>query len=172
MTKIIDEYYQATAQRLYNYPQYKAMLKSAIDYQHKAVERLAASPGAITTYGERMAAGTGDKAGPERVAQFDRDLWKANRTIEHLQSIVHPVEYALQVLSPDELLVVCLRFWGVTHPVLFAQGTKGAKWEDFESRGFSRMTAIRICNAARWKMREIIFPCRRDEYQTGVIPVE
>ena len=170
--KIIDEYFQATAQRLYNYPQYKAMLKSAIDYQNKTVERLAASPGTTCQYGERVAATTGAKDGTEAREQYERDLWKANRTVEHLQGIVHPVEYALAILNQEELLIVCLRFWGVTHPVILTQGNRGIRWEDFEGHGYSRMTAIRICNQAKRKIREIIFPCRVDEHHTGIIHVE
>ena len=170
--KIIDEYFQATSQRLYNYPQYKAMLKSAIAYQNKTVERLAATPGATYQYGERVAASTGEKSGTEIREQYDRDLWKANRTIDQLQGIVHPIEYALQVLDLDELLVVCLRFWGVTHPVLFDQGTRGIQWDEFEGHGYSRRTAIRICNQAKWKIRAILFPCRVDEHHIGIIHVE
>ena len=175
----LDEYYQATAQRLYNYPQYLAMLNTAIINRDTALGKIGEVNSTISRYSERTAASTDSLTGPESYADKQEtlrlDLWRAEKTINQLKNLVQPMAEALSTLEPEEAEVIALRFWGLKSPANLGAfdycGLKGKKWDDLEEYGYSRTTAIRICGIAKWKVRNIIFPCRQDE-GTGIIAVE
>jgi hypothetical protein len=178
-TRKLDEYYQATAQRLYYYPQYLAMLNTAIINRDTALGKIGEVRSAISQYSERTAACTDSLTGPESYAATQEilrlDLWRAEKTINQLKNLVQPMAEALSTLTPDEAAVIALRFWGLKSPAnlgaLDYSGLKGKKWDELEEHGYSRTTAIRLCTVAKWKIRSMIFPCRQDE-GTGVIAVE
>jgi hypothetical protein len=175
----LDEYYQATSQRLYNYPQYLAMLNTAVINRDTALAKIGEVNHPISRYSERTAASSDGLTGPESYTDTQEtislDLWRAEKTINQLNNLVQPVSGALSTLTPEEVLVISLRFWGVKSPLNLgafdASGMKGIKWEEFEGHGFSRRTAIRICAQGKWKIRNVIFPCRQDE-GTGIIAVD
>ena len=179
MAKVIDEYYQATSQRLYNYPQYLVMLSNAIIYRNTVQAKVGEVNHPISQYSERTAASTDSLTGPENYTdaqdQNQRDLWKANKAINQLQNIVQPMGDALSVLSQDEARVISLRFWGLDNPKILkifdSDGLQGKTWDEMEEFGYSRSTAQRTCNKARRQIRDAIFPCRQDE-GTGIIVVE
>jgi hypothetical protein len=175
----LDEYYQATAQRLYNYPRYLSMLNTAIINRDTALGKLGNVNHPISQYSERTAAASESMTGPENYAYAQElarvDIRKAERTILQLQNLIDPISSALSTLPKEETKVISLRFWGLESPsfikVFDSDGIKGKKWDEFDQYGFSRITAIRICNRAQWSIRNIIFPCRQDE-GTGIIAVE
>ena len=85
--------------------------------------------------------------------------------------VVHALRLELDAASK----VISLRFWGLASPANIGAfdyaGIRGIKWEEFDGHGISRRSAIRICAKAQWKVRDVIFPCRRDE-GSGVIIAE
>ena len=175
----LDEYYQATAQRIYNYPVYLSMLNTAIINRDTALSKIGEVSLAISRYSEKTASCTDGLTGPESYAAKQEtlrlDLWRAEKTINQLRDIVQPMAEALSRLSPDEATVIALRFWGLKHPANLVafdySGLGGKKWDEMEDYGYSRATAIRICTVAKWKIRRMIFPCRQDE-GTGIIAVD
>lgn len=175
----VDEYYPATTQRLYRYPQYLAMLNTAIINRDTALAKIGDVNRPISRYQERTAPTSDGLTGPENyVAAQDRakvDYWRACKTIEQLQNIIQPIAESLSVLDEDETKIVCLRFWGIEAPsylkLFDSDGLKGKKWEEMECYGYSRRNAIRICTRAQWNIRNMIFPCRQDE-GTGIIAIE
>lgn len=175
----VDEYYQLTVIRLKNYPQYVAMLNTAIINRDTAQAKLGEVSSPISRYTEKTASGTDGLTGPESYAErqqiLQHDIWLADKTITKLKNIVQPLSWALSTLTPEESKVISLRFWGLASPANIGAfdyaGIRGIKWEEFDGHGISRMTAIRLCAKAQWKIRDIIFPCRRDE-GIGVIIAE
>ena len=176
---LLDEYFAATEQRLRKYPQYLAMLNTAIIKRDTAQAKLGEVSKPISQYGEKTASCTDSLTSPEEYAeaqeQARRDLWRAEKTIVQLRNLVQPISEAFSTLEPEETKVISLRYWGLVSPINIPafdySGLKGKKWEEFEDHGFSRRTAIRIGKIAQWKIRHVIFPCRQDE-GTGVIAVD
>ena len=193
----LDEYYQATAQRLKNYPELRARFAAAVLEQNDLLCQLDQDPAAaIVQYKEKTSRASETLTQPEAYQeQMDRcrkDLYRMNRVIDQLEKLLHKMDYAIATLSREEFEVLSLRFWGKETRfapcpsrkqnrdevlrdgcgrLLVGEHPQGLKWEELEAYGYGRTTAIRICARAQWKVRNIIFPCRQDE-GTGIIAVE
>lgn len=193
----LDEYYQATAQRLKNYPELRARFAAAVLEQNDLLCQLEQDPAAaIVQYKEKTSRASETLTQPEayhdQMDQCRKDLYRVNRVIDQLEQILHKMDYAIATLSREEFEVLSLRFWGQETRfapcpsrkqnrdevlrdgcgrLLVGEHPQGLKWKEFEEYGYSESNARKICAKAQWKIRGIIFPCRQDE-GTGVIAVE
>lgn len=193
----LDEYYQATAQRLKNYPELRARFAAAVLEQNDLICQLDQEPcAAIVQYKEKTSRAsetmTQPEAYQEQIDRCHKDLYRVNRVIDQLEKILQKMDYAIATLNRDELEVLSLRFWGketVFAPcpprkqnreevlrdgcgrLLVGEHPQGLKWKELEEYGYSESNARKICARAQWKIRGIIFPCRQDE-GTGIIAVE